>query len=101
MSVENTFVLFLLGAFALILVITFSRQLTNTWHGARRYGLFEFLLVVVGFLQWRVLERTDEALHLAASAQSASAQTAEATERAWIPPMTEIAGPLAREGKWA
>jgi hypothetical protein len=78
MTVEDTSVLFLLGAFALMLLITFARQLTDTWRRIiLRFGVFEALLVVVGFLQWRVLARTDEALHLSATAQSASAQTTE------------------------
>jgi len=106
MTVEGSFVLFLLGAFALMLLITFASQLSALWRRAvLRFGVFELLLVVVGFLQWGVLTRTDDALHLAASAQNASAETAEklrlfteATERAWIPPITEISGPLAKDG---
>jgi hypothetical protein len=48
------------------------------WHYAiRRFHIFEVLLVVVGVLQWLVLSKTDEALHLAAQAQNSSAQTAE------------------------
>jgi hypothetical protein len=43
MKVEDTFVLFLLGAFAFMLVITFARQLTDTWRYAVRHGLFEAL----------------------------------------------------------
>jgi hypothetical protein len=107
MTVEGTFVLFLLGAFALMLLITFARQLSVVWSRAvSRFGIFELLLVLVGFLQWTVLARTDDTLHLAASAQNASAETAEklrlfteATERAWIPPISTISGPLAKDGK--
>jgi hypothetical protein len=96
MTAEDTYVLFLLAAFVLIMLITFARQIGDVWRGvALRYRLFEALLVVVGFLQSWILLRTDEALHLAAQAQRDAADTAarvraitEATERAWIGPST-------------
>lgn len=59
------------------------------------------MLVIVGLIQGYVLWRTDQALHLAATAQSASADTAEklrlsteATERAWIGPMFARSDPF-------
>jgi hypothetical protein len=63
--------------------------------------LFEAMLVIVGLIQGYVLWRTDEALHLAATAQSASAETAEklrlfteATNRAWIGPISARSEPF-------
>jgi hypothetical protein len=81
-------------------VTSFSKlQFANGWQGMRRvwYGivrfpkLFEALLVIVGLLQGYVLWRTDQALHLAASAQREAVGTAdkmrsifENDQRAWV-----------------
>ena len=66
----------------------------HSWHSILRFPkLFEALLVLVGLLQASVLWRTDEALHLAATAQQTAADNAEkmriiieSTERPWIGP---------------
>jgi hypothetical protein len=63
--------------------------------------VFTFQLADVASRQTEILNRTDAALHLAATAQSASAQTAEelrlfteATNRAWIGPVSARSGPF-------
>src|SRR6516162_2732618 len=100
---EDGFIGFIFAAYVIAILTTVVGQHNTTgWHHAiRGFHIFEALLVVVGFLQWLVLSRTDEALHLAAQAQKSSAETAEklrvlteATERAWIGPSAAQSEPF-------
>jgi hypothetical protein len=92
----------MLGFFTIVLIVSkafegstffrdlkFTDLLTTTFTFA--LALFTLGLVCVASTQTEILSHTDQTLQLAASAQSASAQTAEklrlltsATERAWI-----------------
>ena len=61
-------------------------------------AVFTLALVNVGFKQAKILSRTDTALHHSAQTVEKFRLFTEATERAWIPPIAEIAGPLAKDG---
>jgi hypothetical protein len=95
MTSEGAYVTFLLTAFACILLITFVRQLSEFWrYIVLRFRLFEALLVVVGFLQWWVLSKTDQALHQSAETADKIRTITEATERAWLGPSTARSEPF-------
>jgi hypothetical protein len=98
------FALLLVGAFALMLVLTLAFNRTSffadtkitDWLAAlftSALAAFTWALVDVASKQTEILSHTDIALNLAAKAQKSSAETAEkfrlfteATDRAWIGP---------------
>lgn len=95
--------------FKIILLLTRIRRHIVSEHLTAWLGVV-FTLAVAGFtyklahvasMQTKILSRTDTALHLAATAQTDSAQTAErlrlfteATERAWIGPSAAQSEPF-------
>ena len=83
-----TVVWLIFAAYIIALLTTVVGQHNTTgWHHAIvRFHIFEALLVVVGVLQWLVLSRTDEALHLVAQTAERMRVLTEATERAWLHP---------------
>jgi hypothetical protein len=104
---EDGVIWFIFAAYVIaMLTAVVGQHNTTGWHHAiRRFHIFEALLVVVAVLQWLVLSRTDEALHLAARAQDSSAETAEklrlfteATNRAWLGPVSARSEPF-EDGK--